>query len=79
MLLANFNVIMKKTYVMAIVLVVILLGAGCWYWQSKSGVKINTNEEVAPTVSTNPLDNKPNINPIDQTNPFTKIKTNPFE
>ena len=77
---------MKKSYLIAIVLVVvllILLGASYWYLQSKkSGVEViieTANEEVLPSVSTNPLDNKPNINPADQTNPFKNIKTNPFE
>jgi len=77
---------MKKSYLIAIVLVVvllILLGASYWYLQSKkSGVEViiePANEEVLPSVSTNPLDNKPNINPADQTNPFKNIKINPFE
>lgn len=77
---------MKKSYLIAIVLAVvslILLGAGYWYLQSKkSGTEViikKDNEGVLPSVSTNPLDSKPNINPIDQTNPFKNIKTNPFE
>jgi len=77
---------MKKSYLIAIVSVVvllILLGASYWYWQSKkSGVEVineTANQEILPSVSTNPLDNKPNINPVDQTNPFKNIKTNPFE
>lgn len=32
-----------------------------------------------PSLGTNPLENKPDINPANQTNPFTNIKTNPFE
>ena len=75
---------MKKPYLIAaIVSVVILLGAGGWYLQSrKSNARVileTGNEEVLPPFSTNPLDNKPNINPVDQTNPFKNIKTNPFE
>ena len=65
---------MKKTYLVGAVFVLILLGASYWYWQSK-----NVVVEVLPSVSTNPLDNKPDINPADQTNPFKNIKTNPFE
>lgn len=34
---------------------------------------------VLPSLQTNPLENKPNINPVDQTNPFKNLKTNPFE
>ncbi len=74
---------MKKSYLIAIALLVVLLGASYWYLQSKkSGDEViieTANEEVLPSVSTNPLDNKPNINPADQTNPFKNIKTNPFE
>lgn len=77
---------MKKSYLITTVsaiILLILLGAGYWYIQSrKTEVKIKTetfNEEVVPSVSTNPLDNKPNINPVDQTNPFKNIKINPFE
>ncbi len=77
---------MKKSYLIAaasVIVLLILLGAGYWYVRSgKTEVKVTTetpNEEVVPSVSTNPLDNKPNINPVDQTNPFKNIKTNPFE
>lgn len=31
-----------------------------------------------PTV-TNPLENKPDLNPVDKANPMKNIKTNPFE
>ena len=27
----------------------------------------------------NPLENRPSVNPVDQTNPFKDIKTNPFD
>ncbi len=77
---------MKKTYLIAIVSVVVLLilfGVSYWYLQSKkSGVEVSiekASEEILSLVSTNPLDNKPNINPADQANPFKNIKTNPFE
>lgn len=35
---------------------------------------------VLPEIKTevNPLENKPNINPVDKANPFKDIKTNPF-
>ena len=76
---------MKKSYLIAtasVIILLILLGVN-WYMRSgKTEIKVVTetpNEEVAPSVSTNPLDNKPNINPVDQTNPFKNIKTNPFE
>ena len=77
---------MNKKYIIIILvlLILVLVGGGYyWHWQSKkSGVEVITetaNGEVLPSVSTNPLDNKPNVNPIDQTNPYKNIKTNPFE
>ena len=76
---------MKKSYLIAavsIIILLILLGVIYWYVRSGDEVKVVTEtpkEEVLQSVSTNPLDNKPNINPVDQTNPFKNIKTNPFE
>lgn len=77
---------MKKSYLIVAVSIIVLLilsGVGYWYIRSrKTEVKVTTetpNEEVVPLVSTNPLDNKPNVNPVDQANPFKNIKTNPFE
>lgn len=32
-----------------------------------------------PSLETNPLKNKPDLNPADKANPFTNIKTNPFK
>lgn len=76
----------KKSYLIVVAVVIILLillGVGYWYWQSKKGdVEVNdevANQETLPPFSVNPLENKPNINPADQTNPFKNIKTNPFE
>ncbi len=37
------------------------------------------SQGVLPSLDTNPLENKPDINPIDQTNPYKNIKINPFE
>ncbi len=34
---------------------------------------------VLPSLETNPLENKPDVNPADKANPFKNIKTNPFE
>lgn len=32
-----------------------------------------------PSIGTNPLESKPDINPADKSNPFKNIKTNPFK
>ena len=34
---------------------------------------------VLPSLETNPLENKPDINPADKANPIKNIKVNPFE
>lgn len=34
---------------------------------------------VLPSIETNPLNAKPDINPADKANPFKNIKINPFE
>jgi len=34
---------------------------------------------VLPDIQTNPLDEKPDMNPVDKTNPYKDIKTNPFK
>lgn len=34
---------------------------------------------VLPSIQTNPLENKPDLNPADKANPFKNIKINPFE
>lgn len=77
---------MKKPYLIAVASVIVLLilsGAGYWYIRSvKNGGTVTPGTPeggVVNSVNTNPLDNKPNINPVDQTNPYKNIKTNPFE
>ena len=79
---------LKLTWVRIVIVVLILailglvMGGYYWYMQSKKSGTIQiieiANEAAFPTISTNPLDNNPNINPADQANPFTNIKTNPF-
>ena len=73
----------KKYAIVSVVVILILAGVVYWYSQpKKSGVEVNTGtstEAVIPSTSNNPLDNKPNLNPVDQTNPFKNLKTNPFE
>lgn len=34
---------------------------------------------VLPQIQTNPLDQKPDLNPVSKTNPYKNIKTNPFK
>jgi uncharacterized membrane protein len=39
----------------------------------------SAGQGVLPAIGTNPLENKPNLNPVDKTNPFKNIKINPFK
>ena len=39
----------------------------------------SASKGVLPPIQVNPLENKPDVNPADKANPFTDIKTNPFE
>lgn len=68
---------------------------GYFYWKSKQTtpeqqatkgageavqkITESASQGVLPSVSTNPLENKPDVNPVDKTNPFKDMKTNPFE
>ena len=60
--------------------------------KSKTGVKAlekageatgkiteSATKGVLPSIGTNPLESKPDVNPADKANPFKNIKTNPFE
>jgi predicted negative regulator of RcsB-dependent stress response len=70
----------KKTFVILILVILIVLGVGYFYWNKKNTEKVleDATKGVLPSLSTNPLENKPDINPADKANPYTNIKTNPF-
>ncbi len=38
----------------------------------------SATQGVLPSINTNALENKPNVNPADAANPIKNIKTNPF-
>lgn len=51
---------------------------------AKTGAEEEKVSDIAakgtlPEIQTNPLDDKPDLNPIDKTNPYSNIKTNPFK
>ena len=39
----------------------------------------SATQGILPEINANPLENKPEVNPVDKTNPFKDLKTNPFE
>lgn len=76
---------MDKNKTIAIsILVVVVLGAAFWYYyvkKSAPNIQSATTQGVLPSIgeAANPLTNKPDINPTSKTNPFTEVKTNPFD
>lgn len=39
----------------------------------------SATQGALPSINTNPLENKPVVNPVDVSNPFKSVKTNPFQ
>ncbi|AKM78497.1 MAG: hypothetical protein UY31_C0049G0005 [Candidatus Wolfebacteria bacterium GW2011_GWE1_48_7] len=82
------KVLNKKTLGLAIaVIVIVALGIGGYvYWKGSSVPQApdltgSTVEEVLPELNTsaNPYQPVSETNPVEKTNPFTDVKTNPFE
>ncbi|OGI71172.1 hypothetical protein A3B84_01410 [Candidatus Nomurabacteria bacterium RIFCSPHIGHO2_02_FULL_35_13] len=73
----------KKIVIIVVILVIIIVVIGYLFLSSKTPFQSieNVNQGVLPSLgeSTNPLKNKPNVNPVDVSNPFRSIKTNPFQ
>ena len=85
------SIVDKKNLLIAvaiIILLVVLVTAGYFYWNWSTGTKtaVPTAEDITdsatqgvlPSIQTNALENKPNVNPVDVANPYKDIKTNPF-
>ncbi len=78
------NKINKKTLAIIIIVVILIaLGIIWFFWNEKIKTEAgkiieNATKGALPSINTNPLENKPDINPADKANPFTNIKTNPF-
>ena len=73
----------KQKTVLVSVIAVAVLGAALWYYYAKKSAALNlqsaATQGVLPSIGTNPLTNKPDINPTSRTNPFDSVKTNPFD
>ena len=79
--------------VSSVVLVVLAVSiiAGTLYWMEKAKTQVlpgggaaeditnSATKGVLPSIQTNPLENKPDVNPAGKANPFKDIKINPFE
>ena len=78
---------MNKKIIIVVILVVVIVVAGYLFLNFKiqpepiRNIGQITNQGVLPSIGEgiNPLQNKPNMNPVDASNPFRSVKTNPFE
>ena len=65
---------MNPVNIGAIILALVLIGAGIWYWQrKKSAVVVPIEKSLVPQLQfqNNPLKDKvPEVNPIEKVNPF---------
>lgn len=78
----------------AVILLIVVGTTGYFYWvnSKKSGaqstlensgniaedISNSATKGVLPSIQTNPLENKPDVNPANKANPYQNIKTNPF-
>ena len=93
----------KKLLISILVLVILGLAVGSYFWwvkyykkpapspveQATSNIQKTVesiNQSAAQdalididAVTINPMENVPDVNPYDDTNPFSNIKTNPFQ
>jgi flagellar basal body-associated protein FliL len=47
--------------------------------ETETDISETATQGVLPEINTNPLEEKPDLNPADKTNPFKEVTTNPFE
>ena len=76
---------MKKNLVIFVVVAVLAVGIyavwklGLVKKPSGGGSSVPTGGLPAIQVPSNPLEKVPEVNPVDKTNPFKDVKTNPFD
>lgn len=83
----------KKIIIIITVLILLIVGGYIYFYYYKNSKDVifgnigDTTQELLndvtkgtlPSISTNPMENKPDVNPVDAGNPIKNIKTNPFE
>ncbi|HXF44010.1 MAG TPA: hypothetical protein VNK70_00895 [Candidatus Paceibacterota bacterium] len=77
----------KLTVTIVVAVVVVVVAAAVYWWISRGRELPSENALESPgAVSlpeidpvSNPLEKLPEVNPVDATNPFLDIRTNPFE
>ena len=78
----------KELIIIVIAVVIIIIGVvGYFYWKNKQAIQPaavpqtlteTASQGVLPSINTNPLQNAPDLNPVNKANPYTNVKTNPF-
>lgn len=58
---------------------VVVIAVAAFYYFTKPGPESAPTAETPAYGTDSPLEKKPDLNPADKTNPFTGVKTNPFE
>lgn len=67
----------------SVLLILVLAVGGYYYWKTKTQKSAtDVSVGVLPAIESgaiNPMDSLQSANPYDEANPFSKVKTNPFE
>ncbi len=71
----------KILLIASVVVAVIIIAVGVYvfFGANRGANRENSGGEPASYGTDNPLQNKPDLNPVNKTNPFKELKTNPFE
>lgn len=81
----------KEILMIAAVILLIGLAVGGYflknYWKKSADNAGETADQITesatqgalPSIGSNPLESKPDVNPADKANPFKNIITNPFD
>ncbi len=69
----------KKNIYLAVAAVIVVAAAVLYFLYTKKNASPKVNLSAIETVGGNPLQKAPDLNPVDKTNPFRNIKTNPFQ
>jgi len=79
----------RKNIIIIVVALIAVIALGYFYWAAKRSsvqapvgdVTQSATQGTIPSIgdATNPLGNRPDLNPADKANPFTSVKTNPFQ
>lgn len=69
----------QKTKLCIAIGIIIIAAAAAFYFMRSPQAPAGTVGELPAYGTDNPLEKKPDLNPAAKTNPFSNIKTNPFD